>query len=414
MALSSEKGRDYNNPPPGCAFTWKTCDDPGPAIDALSHGRLNDFFDLQPFLGPVTIVARAPVVAAVRSAGGDVTAQYRWGALVCLLAAVALGIWLALIAARRGLPFWVQGLIAVGAVLNPVTFATLKWGHPEEVVTAAFAVAALICASRRRPLAAGILLGLAIGAKAWALIAIPALLLVLEPAALRRGLAAVVITTGVLMAPMALGSPTRFHEVTTEVGKLGSQLGTETPANLMWPVATVKAVNVPVHLDDGRDVRLVGRAAKLPVAVARAARLVVFAAALLFAFLWWRRGGAARPESVLLLLALTLLVRGLFDPSNHSYYHAGPLLALLGYETLTRRAFPFATAAFMALFELTNRIAGHFQSFEANNRIYLAWAVPFAIYKGWELLSHQSWNSSASSSRSETSPRLAGATTPPR
>src|SRR4051812_49300115 len=321
MALTSDKGRDYDNPPPGCAFTWKTCDDPAPAIQALSHGRLNDFFDLQPFLGPVTLVARAPVVAAVRAADGRVTAQYRWGALLCLLVAGALGIWLALIAAERGLAPWVQALIAIGAVFNPVSFAALDWGHPEEVVTAALAVAALTCAVRRRPIAAAVLLGFAIATKAWALLAVPALLLLVTPVARRRALVVLVVVTGVLMAPMALGSPSRFHQVTTEVGKLGSQLGTETPANLLWPTAKVVAVV-------GAQGQVVGHAARVSTPIARVARLAVFTATLLLAFVWWRRGGQERPASALLLLALTLMVRGLFDPSNHSYYHAGPFLAL--------------------------------------------------------------------------------------
>ena len=405
MALTSDKGGDYNSPPPGCALTWKTCDDPGPAIDALSHGRISDFFELQPFMGPVTLFARAPVVAVVRSAGGGVTAQYRWGSLICLLLLAVFGVWLALLAERRGMAPWVGALIAIAAVFNPVTHATLKYGHPEEVVAAVLACAALVFGVRRRPVAAGVLLGLAIATKAWALLAVPVFVLLL-PALWRRGLVAVVVTVALLAGPMAIGAPERFRQNVTEVGKLGSQLGTETPTNLLWPFATL----APVQIDG----IVVGHAAKVPLGLARAARTAVFAAALLLALVWWRRGLGARPETALLLLALTLMVRGLLDPSNHSYYHAGPLLALLSYEALVRRRFPFATAAFIALFEATNRITGHNHGFDAVNRVYLMWAVPFAIYMGWELLSRRPWTLIADSSRSATSPRLGGATTPTR
>jgi ABC-type dipeptide/oligopeptide/nickel transport system permease component len=85
MALTSQRGLDYSNPPPGCAFTWKTCDDPAPALGPLGDLHLGDFFEQQPFMGPLTLIARAPAVAIAEAAGGGVTAQYRWGALVCLL-----------------------------------------------------------------------------------------------------------------------------------------------------------------------------------------------------------------------------------------------------------------------------------------------------------------------------------------
>jgi Glycosyltransferase family 87 len=327
-------------------------------------------------MGPLTLVVRAPVVAVVEAAGGDVKQQSRWGALACLLIVGAFGVWLAGLAADRGRPFWLQALIAGGVVFNPVTKATLNFGHPEEMVTAALATAAVICAVQRRPRAAGVLLGLAIAAKAWAILALPVVLFLLVPAQWRRAALAVVVSAGLLIAPMALGSPQRFRDNAGEVGRLGSQVGTTTPANLTWPFADVVGVTTT---------RGSGVAAKLPLAVARSARLLVFAAAFLLTLAWLRLGGRDRPETALLLLALILLVRGLFDPSNHSYYHAGPLLALLGYETLARRVFPFATTAFLVLFEVTGRVAGHVHSLDGLNRLYLAWALPFAAYMALEL-----------------------------
>jgi predicted small integral membrane protein len=378
MAFTSQQGLDYSNPPPGCAFTIKTCDDPAASIGALSDLHFSDFFHQHPFMGPLTLVVRAPVVAAAEAAGAGVKAQYQWGAFVCLLLVGVFAVWLAMLTAERGWPFWLQALIAVGTVANPVTAATLKWGHPEELVTAALTMAALICAVRRQPRAAGVLFGLALASKAWAVLALPALIAVLMPGAWRRAIVPMVVVAGILIVPTAVGAPAHFRGNLTEVSKLGSQYGTLAPTNALWPFGKV----VDVATTHGN-----GQAAKLPLGIARGARLFVFAAALLLTLAWVRLGGRDLPETVLLLVALILMVRGLFDPSNHSYYHTGPFLGLLSYEALTRRTFPFATAAFLLVFEATNRIVRSVHTLDGVNLVYLAWAVPFALYMAGELLS---------------------------
>src|SRR5207302_1113379 len=63
------------------------------------------------------------------------------------------------------------------ALASPVTFKALYFGHPEELLGAAMCAGALLLAARGRSLAAGVLLGLAIATKQWAVLAfVPTLL----------------------------------------------------------------------------------------------------------------------------------------------------------------------------------------------------------------------------------------------
>src|SRR5690349_15259577 len=140
------------------------------AIDALVRGDLDAFFANQPLMGSFSLLVRAPFVWPVFH--GSLDAVYFAGALPCLLATVVLGLALARLVAERGQPAAVQGLVAGLAVINPVTFRALHWGHPEELLAAALCVGAVLAALRERELLAGLLLGLAVATKQWALIAV--------------------------------------------------------------------------------------------------------------------------------------------------------------------------------------------------------------------------------------------------
>ena len=70
--------------------------------------------------------------------------------------------------------------VALGlCVANPLTLRALEIGHPEELLGAVLCVAAVLLAARDRPLWAGLLLGLAIANKQWALLAVGPVLLAL-------------------------------------------------------------------------------------------------------------------------------------------------------------------------------------------------------------------------------------------
>jgi len=84
------------------------------------------------------------------------------------------------LAAERGASQAVQGIVTGLAVINPVTFRALHWGHPEELLTAALCVGAVLAALRNRQIVAAVLLGLALASKQWAVLAVLPVLLAAE------------------------------------------------------------------------------------------------------------------------------------------------------------------------------------------------------------------------------------------
>ena len=115
--------------------------------------------------------ARAVRAGRGRAGGGDV-AVFRAVGMPCLLAGVALGAVLAasLLARRAG-----RGTVATVVCLcavNPITLRALDIGHPEELLGAALCAGAVLAALRGRSTLAGVLLGLALTNKAWALLAV--------------------------------------------------------------------------------------------------------------------------------------------------------------------------------------------------------------------------------------------------
>jgi uncharacterized membrane protein len=63
---------------------------------------------------------------------------------------------------------------------NPLMLQALSIGHPEELLGAALCVGAVLAALHKRPWLAAVLLGLAVGNKAWAVLAIGPVLLALD------------------------------------------------------------------------------------------------------------------------------------------------------------------------------------------------------------------------------------------
>src|SRR6185437_13741860 len=161
-------------------------DNPAPAIEALIHGRLTAVVSHQPLMGLVSLVWRAPFAASARWIGEGSHSGYQLGALACLLALLPAALWLAARVSSHA-----HGLAATAAVVliaaGPATTAALALGHPEELLTALLAASAVMRANHDRPVSAGVLVGLAVGTKQWALIAVPCVVLTLPG---RRTLAA--------------------------------------------------------------------------------------------------------------------------------------------------------------------------------------------------------------------------------
>jgi hypothetical protein len=320
VALLMEPGLDYFS-------------DAGGPIDSLVRGDLDAFFANQPLMGSFSLVLRAPFVALVFHSSESVV--YMAGALPLVLSAVVLGLALARLAAERGHGPAVQGAIAGLAIFNPVTFKALHWGHPEELLGAALCAGAVLAARRDRAVLAGVLLGLGLATKQWALIAVlPVLLAASERRLLTLGLAGVVASA--LTLPLLLGNTDAFQAASVNAAGHAAQVADTTPWSVWWPIAELTSVPVlgERYLAPGW-VRTISHP------------LIVLIAIPLSALLWRRRD--RRRDDALLLLALLFLLRCLLDNWNNDYYHAPFLLALLTWETVRRPGLPVLSLGVAAL-----------------------------------------------------------------
>jgi hypothetical protein len=369
LAFNAPLGLDY--PAARCTHT---CDFGAPPIDALIHGHISRFFAEQPLMGSFSLLLRAPFAGAAHALGGGQLWEYRAGALPCLLAVAALGGWLWQLMGRRGQPLTARLAVLALCLVNPMTFRALYWGHPEELLCAALAVAAIVCATRGRALPAGVLLGLAIATKQWAALAILPTLMAAEKDRLRLGGAAAV-TAALLIVPMAIGNFDRFW--TTNVSTAGQPDPGLTPTNVWWPYGhTASNVVLNGNASSGHT---------LPSTIGHLAHPLVILLGLALPLLYWRFRPDRRPEDLLALLALLLLARCLLDPLTYSYHHFPFLIALFAWEGLRRRGLPvlgmFATLALWLMAYVID------PSTDPNvvNRLYIAWTVPLAGYLGLSL-----------------------------
>jgi len=365
MARSTAIGRDYLVA--RCQIS--VCDDAAPQINALIAGDLPAFFSLQAPMGPVSLLLRAPFAAL----GQSELTRYRLGTFICLLALALLAVHVGLTMARRGRSWVAWTVIPAALLVNPLTYNAMTFGHPEEALTAALCVGAVLVAPRRATLAA-VLLGCAIATKQWAAMAlIPALIAAPGGGRLRLG----VVTVGLaaaLIAPMAVGDLDRFLAAQSAVGLGVDVSGTVTPSNVWWPFAATMAQEVQTPQGVAYDLSFV-----LPSAVGEASRLIIVALAIGLALLYARRRGQGDPEDVLCLLALILLLRCVFDPVNFSYHHLPFLVALISWEGLRRRIPVASVVSIIAVLALQHLIVPTASGWRIN-AFYLAWAVPMATY----------------------------------
>ena len=365
-AFSSPVGADY--PGPAC----KGCDFAGPPIDALASGHVARFFDTQPFMGPFTLLLRAPVVAVARLAGGSELSQYRLGALICLLLAAALsGLLLAGMPPRRW-QWLLRALLLALILAGPLTLKTLWWGHPEEVVGGLLCACAVLVASRGRPLLAGLLLGLAIATKQWALLAILPVLVVCE----RDRVRLLAVATGVaalLIVPMLIGDPGLFVSQNLSAGLAlsGPKTAGVTPTNIWFAY--------------GREVGMVvgagnGAGYGIPASLSAITHPLALAVGVALPLLFWRRFPRPTAADALMLLALVFLMRCLLDPLTVSYHHAPFFVAIAASEGLRRRGLPVVTIlSAAALWAIAHWVAPT-QDAALLNATYLAWALPVVGY----------------------------------
>lgn len=324
----------------------------GPSYLALMHGHLGRFLQLVPIYGG-SLELRAPFAMIPALWGGGLRTVYFASALPCMLADVLFCIWLAA-QPRMQAAGWSTRLAAAACccILNPIVLVVLLGGHPEEILGAVLCVSAVMLASKGRAGWAGLIVGLAVANKSWALVAVPVVVAAL-PAQRRRALLVAGVVAAVVLLPIAA---VRDHGISAAAN--GADVGGVlfNPPQLLWWF--------------GHHSWLVHQA-----------RPGIVLASLLLTLLWWavRRNRITQPRSgapdALLLLALLLLLRAAFDPLNNLWYHLPFLFALLAWEVRAGRPPLFTTLASVALLIIVP-VRGVPMSYDLRAALYAALVLP--------------------------------------
>lgn len=329
-----------------------------PAYRALIHGRPLEFLQEAPgYLG--SLILRAPFAVAVGLAGGGVKAVYVATALPCLLVAVAFGVWWSR-QQTSGTRRRVSPMVL--CALNPVVIVGLIIGHPEEILGAVLVVMAVIFSVRGQAGWAGLLIGVAVINKSWALVAVPVVLAAL-PVGHRRALITATMTAAAVLLPALLLKQTA--SASGAAAALAGGTGTIFRAmQLLWWFGGDSPLSRYAHY------------------------LIVLIPIPCSAVWWWIRRVTIDPQirlrQALMLLALVLLLRAALDPWNNIYYHVPFLFALMAFEA--GRPARLTTLATLLLVPLI-LVQDHFLKVAADVQAgyYAVIAVPAIIALGFYL-----------------------------
>ena len=362
-----------------------------PALFALRDGDLAAFLDRSPAYAG-SLILRAPFALLPELWGGGDLALYRSMAVPCLAAGVVLAVmlWRRL----RGIAAWLALALAVA---NPLTLRALEIGHPEELLGGVLCVGAALAAGAARPRLAGLLLGLAVANKPWAVVAVGPVVLMLRAG--RVGALAIAgATAAAVMAPVLVhggGALTSTAAVARSTGQIFQ------PWQLWWFLGEHGA---PVFglLAEKPGYRTA------PEWIGPVSRALVVLAPLVLSLLCARRLSQRRWQDGLLLLALVLLLRCLLDPWNTVYYALPFALALLAWEVHAHRRPPIVAAGATALvwvsFETLPPLVGP----DVQAAAYLSWSVPLAAALALRILAPERWARLAAPVRARLTERLPG------
>ncbi|MGH2979876.1 MAG: glycosyltransferase 87 family protein [Solirubrobacterales bacterium] len=344
--------------------------DAGPTIRALLDGDLGAAIASQPLMGSLSVLVRLPFAAVAELTGGGELLAYQLGSIPCVAAAGVLGLAIARWMERRGAGRVACIATVAFSMVNPLTREALALGHPEELLGGALCAGAVLAALRGHSGRAGVLLGLALATKQWALIAVlPALAAV--PAQRLRLAACAGAVAAVLTLPLIAGNLSGFSETTQQAAWGGQSVN---PWNLLWPLADSQDRVISI----GGDERVVS-VRVLPLWLAHLMHPLIVALALPLTAAWWfsRR---RTPDDALALLALLFLLRSLLDPVNNVYYHVPFLLSLTAWEGLARRGPPLVSMLCSATIYYALYKAGWADELALRNALYLAATVPPAVW----------------------------------
>jgi Glycosyltransferase family 87 len=361
-------------------FAWNDYDtEARPAFEALVQGHLLNFLRLAPAYGG-SLVERAPFALLPGLWGGGSLAVYRMVALPCLLASGALGVYLVAKLRAEGRSTLTKAVTLGLCVANPVTLYALELGHPEELLGGCLCVAAVLVALRGRPVLAGVLLGLAIANKEWALLATGPVLLALptgRPRALC--LASTLAVAGAVLAPLIVGG-----DLLASAGAAAAP-----PADIFqpWQIWWLLGHHGPlVHGLFGAPKPGYRTAPTWAGKVSHS--LILLVGALISAILWLR-SRRLDAQQAMLALALVLLLRSVLDTWDAVYYPLPFLLALLVWELgeskskiaggSTQRPPLLALTCTVLVWASFEWLPAHISP-DAQAALFLAWTLPLV---GW-------------------------------
>jgi hypothetical protein len=322
-----------------------------PSYVALTHGHLHEFARLGPaYIG--STVLRAPFALLPRLWGAGVEATYLASTVPCMMALVALCTWLAAQPRRQGGVGWASRIsVLVIAIFNPVVLVLLLDGHPEEILGAVLCIAGIVAAVRGRAGWTGLLIGLAVVNKPWALVAVPVALAVM-PGERRRAVVFMAATGAAVLLPIMW-----LQNGGVNPASAGGEVGTIfNPPQLLWWFGRHAFVVREAHV------------------------IIVLVAAACAAVWWFSRRASSRPQAALsealLLLAFVLLLRAALDPWNNIYYHLPFMLAMMTYEIYSGRMPLIALVSSLILFVIVPVYGILHVSVDARAAIYAAVVLP--------------------------------------
>jgi hypothetical protein len=360
-------------------FAWNDYDNEArPAFDALAHGHAIEFLRLVPAYGG-SLIERAPFALLPKFWGGGELAVYRMVALPCLLAAAAMGVWLVYRMRVEGRSTLSRAVTLGICVANPLTLRALELGHPEELLGACLCLAAVLLAIRDRPLAAAMLLGLAIANKEWALLALGPALLALPPKRRLVCLVGTAAVAAVVLAPLALVSSGGFAASTRGIAAPSAMIFQ--PWQIWWFLGHHGAL---VHGLFG--VPKVGYRTGPSWVGFVSHPLILLAGLALTGALWLRMRLTAGTKSrlserdALLALALLLLARCVLDTWDTVYYALPFIFALLAWEVRGPAERPpvLALSSTLLAWISFQWSPTHFSP-DAQAAFFLAWSLPLAV-----------------------------------
>jgi hypothetical protein len=350
-------------------FGWNDYDiEARPAFEALIAGHVTEFLRLAPVYGG-SMVERAPLALAPSLWGGGELAVYRMLALPGLLAAAALGLWLIARLRAQGRPALTRALALGLCVANPLTLSALELGHPEELLGAVLCVAAVVLAQRGRPVWAGLVLGIAIASKQWAILALGPVLIALPSRRLLCAAIAGAVTAAVL-APLVLVGSGGFLAATRATASTSSTIFQP------WQAWWFLGHHGPIVRGLFGNIKVGYRTAPGWIGTISHPLIVVLAVPLSALFWRLRRGSGGAGRDALGLLALLLLVRCFLDTWDIAYYPLPFIFALLAWEVLGPRQLPLLALSATVLAWVDFEWLPTHASADAQAAFFLLWSAP--------------------------------------